>query len=74
MTVVILWTDCRGQSPGLPKNETQPDSSGDRGKPVIKKMENSGNEAKKSLKTKESRFLNAAQLARFARRIAQIRA
>jgi hypothetical protein len=35
-------------------------------------MENSGNEAKKYLKTKESRFLNAAQLARFAHKSAQI--
>jgi hypothetical protein len=37
-------------------------------------MENSGNEAKKYLKTKESRFLNAAKLARFARNFAQITA
>jgi hypothetical protein len=37
-------------------------------------MENSGNEAKKYLKTKENAFLNAAKLARFARKFAQIRA
>jgi hypothetical protein len=35
-------------------------------------MENSGNEAKKYLKTKESRFLNAAKLARLARKLTPI--
>jgi len=37
-------------------------------------MQNSGNEAKKYLKTKENHFLNAANYARFARKLAQIRA
>jgi hypothetical protein len=38
------------------------------------KMQNSGNEAKKSLKTKDITFLNAADYARFACKLAQIRA
>jgi hypothetical protein len=38
----------------------------------IQKMENSGNEAKKWLKTKENRFLYATNYARFARKLAQI--
>jgi hypothetical protein len=40
----------------------------------LQKMENSGNEAKKSLKTKENLFLNGAKLAHFARNFAQISA
>jgi hypothetical protein len=39
---------------------------------VIQKMENSGNEAKKWLKTKENRFCNAANYACFACKLAQI--
>jgi len=35
-------------------------------------MKNSGNEAKKYLKTKDITFLNAANYARFARKFAQI--
>jgi hypothetical protein len=38
----------------------------------LRKMENSGNEAKKWLKTKENLFLYAADYARFARKLAQI--
>ena len=38
------------------------------------KYKNSGNEAKKYLKTKEVTFLNAANYARFERIFAQIRA
>jgi hypothetical protein len=37
-------------------------------------MQNSGNEAKKWLKTKAITFLNAANYARFGRESAQIRA
>jgi hypothetical protein len=37
-------------------------------------MENSGNEAKKYLKTKHITFLNAADYARFVHELAQIRA
>jgi hypothetical protein len=40
----------------------------------LQKMENSGNEAKKYLKTKNITFLNAANYARFARKLAQNRA
>jgi hypothetical protein len=40
----------------------------------LQKMKNSGNEAKKYLKTKENHFLNAANSARFARQLAQNRA
>jgi hypothetical protein len=40
----------------------------------IRKMENSGNEAKKWLKTKDITFLNAANYARFGRHLAQNRA
>jgi hypothetical protein len=36
----------------------------------IQKMKNSGNEAKKYLKTKENGILNDANCARFARRFA----
>jgi hypothetical protein len=38
----------------------------------LQKMKNSGNEAKKYLKTKDITLLNAANYARFARQIAQI--
>jgi hypothetical protein len=38
----------------------------------IQKMKNSGNEAKKYLKTKHITFLNAANYARFACKLAQI--
>ena len=38
----------------------------------IQKMKNSGNEAKKYLKTKGNHFLNAANYVRFARKSAQI--
>jgi hypothetical protein len=37
----------------------------------LQKMKNSGNEAKKYLKTKHITFLNAANYARFARQSAQ---
>jgi hypothetical protein len=39
---------------------------------MLRKMKNSGNEAKKYLKTKAVTFLNAANYARFARNSAQI--
>jgi hypothetical protein len=38
----------------------------------LQKMKNSGNEAKKYLKTKHITFLSAANYARFARKLAQI--
>jgi hypothetical protein len=38
----------------------------------LQKMKNSGNEAKKYLKTKHITFLNAANYARFACKLAQI--
>jgi hypothetical protein len=40
----------------------------------LQKMQNSGNELKKYLKTNNITFLNAANHARFARQLAQIRA
>jgi hypothetical protein len=40
----------------------------------LQKMKNSGNEAKKYVKTKDMTFLNGANYARFARNLAQIRA
>jgi hypothetical protein len=40
----------------------------------VQKMKNSGNEAKKYLKTKHITFLSGANHARFARNLAQIRA
>ena len=40
----------------------------------LQKMKNSGNEAKKYLKTKHITFLSAANYARLARNLAQIRA
>jgi hypothetical protein len=39
----------------------------------LQKMKNSGNEAKKYLKTKHITFLNATNYARFAYNLAQIR-
>jgi hypothetical protein len=39
---------------------------------TLQKMENSGNEAKKFLKTKENHFLNDANYGRFTRRFAAI--
>ena len=38
---------------------------------IREKHKNSGNEAKKYLKTKDNRFLKAANCARFAHRVAQ---
>jgi len=38
----------------------------------LQKMENSGNEVKKYLKTKDISFLSGADYARFARDLAQI--
>jgi hypothetical protein len=38
----------------------------------LQKMKNSGNEAKKWLKTKDITFLSGANYARFARKFAQI--
>ena len=43
-----------------------------RGSRALQKMENSGNEAKKYLKTKEVAILNDANYARFARELAPI--
>jgi hypothetical protein len=43
---------------------------GESGEPQI--MKNSGNEAKKWLKTKDITFLNAANYARFARKLTPI--
>jgi hypothetical protein len=40
----------------------------------LQKMKNSGNEAKKYLKTKDITFLNAANYARLGRNLAQNRA
>ena len=40
----------------------------------LQKMKNSGNEAKKYLKTKHITFLDAANYARFAHQLAQVRA
>jgi len=40
----------------------------------LQKMKNSGNEAKKYLKTKDITFLNAANYARFAHQLALNRA
>jgi hypothetical protein len=40
----------------------------------LQKMKNSGNEAKKYLKTKHITFLSGANYARFARSLAQFRA
>jgi hypothetical protein len=41
---------------------------------ILEKHNNSGNEAKKYLKTKNNHFLNAANCARFAHKSAQISA
>ena len=39
---------------------------------IVRKYKNSGNEAKKSLKTKDGTFFNAVNCARFARKSAPI--
>ena len=46
--------------------------SGDSGKWAHGKMQNSGNEAKKWLKTKDITFFNGANLVRLVRKFAQI--
>ena len=46
---------------------------GNAGSSELQKMKNSGNEAKKYLKTKEITFSNAADYARFARKLARLK-
>jgi hypothetical protein len=52
------------------KGERQGPARGERSE--LQKMKNSGNEAKKSLKTKESHFFECAIYERFARKLARI--
>jgi hypothetical protein len=68
------WSDCgqfvaihRGASPGVGQSGG---TASREGMQEIQKMKNSGNEAKKYLKTKENGFLNDANCARFARKFA----
>jgi hypothetical protein len=63
---VLTWGGSEAEAPGF-----------DLGRPAEirrseRKHENSGNEAKKWLKTKDVTFLNAANYARFACRFARI--
>jgi hypothetical protein len=69
-----LWSDCgqfvairNGTWPGVGDSGGTPSSEGVQ---EIHKMKNSGNEAKKYLKTKENDFFSAANCARFARKFA----
>jgi hypothetical protein len=70
--VVLLWTHCRRQAPEVlwRKGKGKRPGYGECGE--IQKMKNSGNEAKKYLKTKHITFLNGANYARFACKLAQI--
>ena len=74
--MVLLWTFWRSRTRKNALASRCPFESGMAPLPwengTLRKMENSGNEAKKYLKTKESRFLNAANCARFARKLTPI--
>jgi hypothetical protein len=71
--MVLLRTHCRSRTPGRAqahgkaKGSWRVEKTGS-----YKKLKNSGNEAKKYLKTKHITFLNAANYARFVRKLAQI--
>jgi hypothetical protein len=67
----MLWTHCRGQASDREEKRNGPGYGECR---ELQKMKNSGNEAKKYLKTKEITFLSAAICARFACKSAQITA
>jgi len=71
------WSD-QGQSVAkhgpLPRGENQNRlAPARRESQELQKMKNSGNEAKKYLKTKDITFLSAAKYAHFARKFAQIK-
>jgi hypothetical protein len=58
---VVLWAQCRRRARDALVGETNPDRSGAGKAERLLKTENSGNEAKKSLKTKDLSFLNACK-------------
>jgi hypothetical protein len=64
-----LWWDGRRDAPALRRDRN---TLAQRESSALRKMENSGNEAKKYLKTKEVTILNAANFALFARRLTPI--
>jgi len=58
---------------GIPWGSRDAGRSGERGKnTILQKMKNSGNEAKKLVKTNDVTFLCGAHLAHFARNLAPI--
>jgi hypothetical protein len=67
--MVSFGTHCRRQALGATESGGVPAMGECR---ELQKMENSGNEVKKYLKTKDINFLSGADYARFARDLAQI--
>jgi hypothetical protein len=61
----MLWTHCRSQAPGSTGRKGVRSGPGELESGEIQKMKNSGNEAKKYLKTKDLTFFNTANFARF---------
>jgi len=67
--VVIFWTLCRQQASDCEEKRNSPGVGKCR---ELQKMENSGNEAKKYLKTNDITFFSGADYARFTCKIAQL--
>jgi hypothetical protein len=69
---LLWWSDdgqfVAGSSYGTPAVGERGDVLAQEGKRQIQKMKNSGNEAKKYLKTKENRFFSDANCTHFARK------
>jgi hypothetical protein len=73
MIVFILWTVCRWQAAPPPRRKGKRDGSDQSGEGrTVQEMQNSGNEAKKYLKTKDITFLIAANYARFEHKLTAI--
>jgi hypothetical protein len=62
-----------GEPPNAPLRDAEPNGLADEESRALQKMKNSGNEAKKLLKTKDITFLDAANFARSACRLTPIR-
>jgi hypothetical protein len=59
------------QALGVPMCKSGPNALGEGGRSNLGKTQNSGNETKKYLKIKDNHFLNAANCAHFAHKVAQ---
>ena len=74
---LLLWLCCGyivvDERRGVGSSKGRRQTPGERGRGEVKKMKNSGNEAKKWLKTKEVGYFDAANCARFERKLAPIR-